>query len=607
MASVSLLKSGILYFKLLYENSAPRMLRLLAWPILCAMLFVLTSCSNFDKEFTVYSANTTIEVYTDGSAFVSEHFDILVKKAENYGGVYVDIPQRFTDGSGGVHWRDFELAAARLDGIDEYYSKENNVPGYSVYIGREHCKSCSADLPTGVTKIQIAYWLGRLVRQEGDREVLFLPAYMGRVHGEGAKKTLTLKLPPGGTLRPSQQDRAAAYDITRSAPNEIFISIPAGKADRNLPDIEIEYLAGTFVIVTSGDRVRWWLSDHLLPSISILGPLIASLFVLIRLGQGWRLPAPSIAVDGKKTESISPALAAYVFWNWKPDAAKAAFMASVCHLATKRLLRISGLGENAEASDLSARQVRKKGKVARARWYGLPAVTRSVFGRIEGEPPTGDRRTVVHALYGFERDLHQIVAEEYRKVRGGADRAALKTSAAILVLGIATAYLSGLLIFSAAICGILFIVFLVVAMFRHPERFPVATGTSEQFKQAISLFVGLPAILIVALGYIGMTEVIGEQQPYLVAILLHVVGIIGVLAMLRMPTSKQRQMRNNILSLHPYFHGEIDGPPMSIECYEHHLPFAVALGVEQRWTERFNLWRESEKMDAYAPDWRISS
>ncbi|MGO8182341.1 hypothetical protein AB9F40_30070 [Rhizobium leguminosarum] len=583
------------------------MLRLLAWPILCAMLFVLTSCSNFDKEFTVYSANTTIEVYTDGSAFVSEHFDILVKKAENYGGVYVDIPQRFTDASGGVHWRDFELAAARRDGIDEYYFKENNVPGYSVYIGTKHCKGCSADLLTGVTKIQIVYWLGRLVRQEGDREVLFLPAYMGRVHGQGAKKTLTLKLPPGGTVRPSRQDRAAAYAITRSAPNEILVSIPVGNADRKLPDIEIEYPAGTFVTVTSGERVQWWLSDHLLPFISILGPLIAGLFVLIRLGQGWRLPAPSIAVDSKKMESISPALAAYVFWNWKPDTAKAAFMASVCHLAMKRLLRISGLAENAEASDLSARQVRKKGKVARARWYRLPAVTRSVFGRIEGERPVNDRRTVVYALYGFEPDLHQIVAEEYRKVRGGADRAALATSATILALGIATAYLSGLLIFSAAICGILFIVFLVVTMFRHPERFPVATGTSEQFKQAISLFVGLPAILIVALGYIGMTEVIGEQQPYLAAILLHIAGIIAVLAMLRMPTSKQRQIRNNILSLHRYFHGEIDGPPMSIECYEHHLPFAVALGVEQRWTERFNLWRESEKMDAYAPDWRISS
>ncbi|MCH4544552.1 DUF2207 domain-containing protein [Rhizobium changzhiense] len=583
------------------------MLRLLAWPILCSMLFVLTSCSNFDKEFTVYSANTTIEVYTDGSAFVSEHFDILVKKAENYGGVYVDIPQRFTDASGGVHWRDFELAAARRDGIDEYYFKENNVPGYSVYIGTEHCKGCSADLLTGVTKIQIAYWLGRLVRQEGDREVLFLPAYMGRVHGQGAKKTLTLKLPPGGTIRPLQQDRAAAYDIMRSAPNEILVSIPVGKADRKLPDIEIEYPAGTFVTVTSGERVQSWLSDHFLPFISILGPLIAGLFVLTRLGQGWRLPAPSIAVDSKKTESISPALAAYVFWNWKLDAAKAAFMASVCHLAMKRLLRISGLGENAEASDLSARQVRKKGKTARARWYGLPAVTRSVFGRIEGERPVNDRRTVVNALYGFERDLHQTVAEEYRKVRGGVDRTRLAIAGIILALGIAVAYFSGLLIFSVAICGILLIVFVVIMMFRHPEHFPMAVSTSEQFKQAVALLVGFPAMVIFALSYIVTTEVISEQWPYLVAILLHIVGVVSVLAMLRMPTPKQRQIHNNILILNRYFLGEIEGPAMSVECYEHYLPFAVALDVEQRWTERFNLWREREKMDAYAPDWRISS
>lgn len=188
MAAVFLLKSDLFYFKLSYENSSPRMLRLLSWLILCAMLVLLTSCSDFDKEFTVQSANSTIEVHTDGAAFVLENFDISVKRAENYGGVYVDIPQRFTDASGGVHWRDFELVAARRDGRDEYYSWENNVPGYSIYIGEEHCKDCSANLPTGLAKIQIAYWLGRLVRQEGDREVLFLPAYMGRVHGQGAKK-----------------------------------------------------------------------------------------------------------------------------------------------------------------------------------------------------------------------------------------------------------------------------------------------------------------------------------------------------------------------------------------------------------------------------------
>ncbi|MBX4882081.1 DUF2207 domain-containing protein [Rhizobium bangladeshense] len=582
------------------------MLRLLSWPILCAMLLALTSCSNFDREFTVQSANSTVEVYTDGTAFVSEFFDIEVKRAENYGGVYVDIPQRFTDASGGVHWRDFQLAAARRGGLDEYFSMENNVPGYSIYIGMEHCKSCSADLPKVPTKIQIAYWLGRLVRQEGDREILFLPAYMGRVHGQGAKKTLTLKLPPGGTLRPSQQDRQSTYHIMRSAPNEIQVSIPAGKRDRVLPDIEVEYPAGTFVTITSGTRVEWWLSDHFLPFIRILGPIVAGLFVLTRLGQAWRLSASLIAFDSKKTESTSPALAAYLFSNWKPEAAKPAFMASACHLAMKRLLRISSLGEDAEASDLSARQVRKKGKVARARWYGLPAVTRSVFGRIEGERPVNDRRTVLNALYGFERDLHQTVTEEYRKVRGGADRTRLVAAATILAIGTAAAYFSGLLIFSVSICGILLVLFIVVMMFRHPERFPMAVSTSEQFKQALILFLGFPAIVIAALSYIGTTEVISEQRPYLMAILLDIVGIVTVVA-LRIPTPKQRQIHNDILVLNRYFLGEIEGPAMSVECYEHHLPFAVALNVEQHWTERFDRWRESEKMETYAPDWRSSS
>ncbi|OWO91802.1 hypothetical protein B5E41_25715 [Rhizobium esperanzae] len=582
------------------------MSRLLSWLTPCAVLVLLTSCSDFENEFAVQSANTTIEVSTDGTAFVSESFDILVKRAVNYGGVYVDIPQRFTDASGGAHWRDFKLAAARRDGEDEYYSREHNVPGRSIYIGAEHCKSCSADLPTGLTKIQIAYWLGRLVRQEGDHEILFLPAYMGRVHGQAAKKTLTLKLPPGGTLRPAQQNRAAAYDLRRSAPNEILVSIPAGKEDRVLPDIEIEYPAGTFVTVTSGKRVQLWLSDHFLPFLSILGPLIVGLVAIFKFRPSWLMPAPLITVDTKVTESISPALAAYLFLNWKPDAAKAAFMASVCHLAVKRTLRISSLGEDAEASDLLAKQDRRKSKAGRAKWYDLPAATRLVFGGIAKEPSVGDRRRVKNARPDVRDELHRTITEEYQKIRG-IDQWSLAAAAAILALAIAVASFSGLFLFSAAISGLLLTVFLVVAMVRHPERFPVATGTFEQFKQAMSLIVGLPMVAIVALVYIGTTEVISEQWPYLMAILVHIAGIVAVLAMLRMPTPKQRKIQHNMLILNRYLRGGIDGPAMSVECYEHYLPFAVALNVEQRWTERFHLWRESQKMDPYAPDWLITA
>ncbi|NKL38898.1 DUF2207 domain-containing protein [Rhizobium leguminosarum bv. viciae] len=575
--------------------------RLFSWLMSCAILVLLTSCSDFDKEFAVQSAITTIEVSADGTALVSESFDVLVKKWENYGGVYVDIPQRFKDASGGVHWRDFALVAARRDGSDEYYFKENNVPGYSIYIGKEHCKRCPADLPPGVSNIQIAYRLGRLVRQEGDRQILFLPAYMGRVHDQGARKTLSLRVPPGGALRPSRDD-LAAYEIIQKTPSEFVVLIAAGKGDRVLPDIEIEYPGGTFLGGTSDRRMRWWLSDHFLPFLSILGPLIVGLVVILKFRPSWLLPAPLIVVDIKMTESISPALAAYLFLNWKADAAKAAFMASVCHLAVKRTLRISSLDEDAEASDLLAKHERRKGKAGRAKWYGLPAATRLVFGRIGKERPVGDRRRVKNARPDVRDVLHRTVTEEYQKVRG-VDRWSLAAIFSILALGVAVACFSGLLILSAAICGILLISLIAVMALLHPERFT----QPNDFRQVVGKYFGLPALMIISLYYIGTTEVISEQQPYLVAILLDIVGIAIVLAMLRMPTPKQRQIHNNMLILNRYFRGEIDGPAMSVECYEHYLPFAVALGVEQRWTERFNLWREREKMDAYAPDWRISS
>lgn len=575
--------------------------RLLSWLMSCAILVLLTSCSDFDKEFTVQSAETTIDVSSDGTALVSERFDILVKRAKNYGGVYVDIPQRFKDASGGVHWRDFSLFSVRRDGLDEHYFKENNLPGYSIYVGEMHCKNCRADLPVGARKIEVDYRLGRLVRQEGDRQVFFLPAYMGRIHDQTARKTVTVMIPPGGKLRLSQLD-PPPYEIMQNTLNEITVSIAAGKGDRILPNIEIDYPGGTFLDATSDRLIFWWLSDHFLAFLSILGPVIACIFVSKRSAALWQSSGTVTAVDSKMTESISPALAAYLFRNWKTGAAKAAFMASVCHLAVKRKFRISSLGEDAEALDLSGKQARAKRKVTGARWYSLPDATRLVFEQIEKERPVGDRYTVLYAWYGLEDELHKAAVAEYQKIRGR-DRWILRTISCIFALGVAIAYFAGLLIFSAAICGLLLISLGVVTALLHSERI----SGPQDLRGVIGAYLGLPLVTIASLYYIGTTEVISEQQPYLVAILLNIAGTIVVGRMLRVPTSKQRQIRNNVLSLGRYFRGEIGGPAMSVECYEHYLPFAVALNVEQRWTERFHLWRQSQKMDAYAPDWLITS
>lgn len=574
------------------------MLRVLSsWIILCTLSALLTSCGNFDAEFLVKSVKTTVEVSDDGSAVVSENFAIAVKKSTNYGGVYVDIPQRFKDASGSVHRRDFELFSTRRDGREEHYFVEQNVPGYSIYIGKEHCKRCSTDIPVGVSYINIIYRLGRLVREEGDRQVLVLPAYMGRVHDWSAEKTVVLMVPPGGVPRPSKLD-PAAYEMTQNAPGEIEVSIEAGERDRRLPDIEIEYPKGTFRQATIGMQARWWLSDHFLTFIGISGPLIAGLFVALRLRSKCQSPENLADVDTKVVQTTSPALAAYLFWNWKEDAAKAAFLASVCHLAVKRKFRISGLNEDAEASELSSKKP-KKGKVTGIRWYSLPATSRLVFEQIEKEKPVDDRRRIMRAWNNLNGELHKKVVEEYGRLNTGTDRSKLVTVFSILALGVGVAYFAGLLLYSVAVCGILLMSLFVVMGILHPER----VNWPDNSKDAFGLYVVLPALAVIALYYVTTAELVSEQWPFLLAILVNIAALFAALRMKRPPTPSQRQLRNNLLALNRYFLGKIDGPKMSIESYERCLPFAIAFGAEQCWTERFNLWLASEKMDAYAPDW----
>lgn len=196
-------------------------------------------------------------------------------------------------------------------------------------------------------------------------------------------------------------------------------------------------------------------------------------------------------------------------------------------------------------------------------------------------------------------ELHKKVVEEYGRLNSGRDRSKLVTVFSILSFGIAVAYFAGLLLYFVAVCGILLMSLFVVIGILHPERI----NWPDNFKDAVSLYVVLPALAVIALYYVTMAELVSEQWPYLPVILVDIAALVVALRMKRAPTLSQRQLRDNLLALNRYFLGELDGPAMSIESYELCLPFAIAFGAEQRWTERFNQWLASENMDAYAPDW----
>lgn len=575
----------------------------MAWLLSCLMLLILSGCGKFENEFSVRSVNSDVVISRDGRAFISETFNIAVIDSSNYGGIYVDIPQRFTDAYGHTRWRSFSLATTRRDGIDEHYSMENTLRGGSIYIGLKHCRHCRSDLPVGGHLFEIGYLLGRLVHNEGDKQILVLPAYMASVHDRGAPKNLTIKLPGGGTIRPSRQDVAADYQIAAASPIEIMIAIPGGRGDRLFQDIEIEYPSGTFAAATPTTLLYWWLLDHLFLISILLGPVMVGLFAVFRLRAYAKPVAPQTIVDSSLPQTMSPALVAYLGRDWNDKARRPAFHAAICRLAIQGRFHLSGLHDDAEISQLRVKADPGKPKRKRTRrdrvWRSGSAVLEHLKAQASGE----GRVRLDDAMVRFGHKLKAAAQLEYQEARGEGAQIHGWLAAVVFATGCYLAYITGLMTFSAAAFAMIVLPFAVVSWLAHPERMSKPSGGFGELKIALSMLIGAPVFFLVAFYYVSSNMITIEEVPYFLGIVLDVIGAVLALRLSRLPTLWQRRMRANLSPLRSYLLGEERGPAMSVEIYERYLPFAIALGVEPEWSASFNRWRQAKNMPIYDPEW----
>ncbi|WP_162757945.1 DUF2207 family protein [Rhizobium cremeum] len=567
------------------------------------MLPLLTACNDFDEEFSVRSAESTVTVSRDGFARVSETFIVRALVPQNYGGVYVDIPQRFVDGEGGAHWRDFLLLAARREGRDEHYSLENGVRGRSIYIGERHCKRCSPDLPVGMNEIGIEYRLGRLVREEAGRQILALPAYLGSIHDLRAEKKVKLTVPAGGKLL-SSGSADLGYEVRSMGPNEFLISFNTRNADRTPLDLEIEYPLGTFAAATAADAVYWWATDKVLVFFSLAGPLIALSYLLVIVlayYQSTRMPPSKL--DTGVFEKVSPTVAAFIAYDWQQRASMPAFRACVCKLAIEGNFRISGLDYDLRAvGDPMPEDERKLGSRLLP---GSVSSTGIVRNRILKAPSHGGFRRVFDVFDGVGPELLNAADREYRQYDSQRAANSIYTMLCIVASGAVTAYFAGLLTVTFAGCMLLVLPLVALTKILRPSSLPGPTSERERLKQNLSLAIGVPIGTVWALIYVAGYPLGADERPYAIAIGLHVIGLVVVSLLRRVPSSKQRQLRDNVFLLRRYILGEISGPAMSVETYARYLPFAIALDAESAWIASFGRWRKEIGMEVYEPDWLI--
>lgn len=580
--------------------------RIFAWLLLIALLPLLTACNDFDEEFSVRSAESTVTVSRDGFARVSETFLVRALVPLNYGGVYVDIPQRFQDAQGSAHWRDFVFLAARREGREEHYSIENGVRGRSIYIGERHCKHCSPDLPVGINEIGIEYRLGRLVREEAGRQILALPAYLGSIRDLRAEKKVKLTVPAGGKLR-SSASAERGYKIESGGGNEFLVSFDAGDADRVSPDIEIEYPLGTFRTASDLDPIRWWLSDYSNAVLAALGSMIAASFIWLRLKQLKRNEASNLtSIDHELLQRTSPALAAYLCRKWLADWRACGFYGSVCRLAIIGEFRLSSAEASGEVErrNVTDRVGSLSSPFSRETW---PLSLRVVCGQLVWLPLSDARLSIREALKPGKAEYRKAVLSEFAEFQKQGKAAGSFIFLALLSICALIAYFAGLLYFMGAIFVVAVIGMIYIQLARHPERAGRSAADEHGvLKVAIAKLIVFPAVFFLLLIYAVRHPPYPEQMSATIAIGLLIV-LLGIAFALPKPLTGQiRDMRDNVFLLRRYLLGEISGPAMSVETYERYLPFSIALGVETTWTGAFDRWRADAGLASYEPDWLIN-
>lgn len=581
----------------------------LVWPmvnlravLVSIVCFLLAGC-NDTTGLSITEFRATVDVAADGSAVVSEELTLLVKDDTNYGGVFFDVPLAFVDQAGWRRKRGFELLEAVHQGGDGYYTNRRSWDGRTIYVGHEHCRRCSTDLPRGSNVFRLSYRLDRLLEERDGKQVLNLPAYLSSIIGIDGLKTITFRFPADGKILASGLPLMPTKVIERS-PRLFTISVVPNALVSQMASLEVEFTANTFDVSHSlFSLVGWWLQDHLIVVLSGAGVAIVLLYSGVIFHTLWRARVIDPAeFDPGLVDHVSPGLAAFLVFGNSPAEMRQAFKASIYWLA------IRGYGQLMEAQD--GLEVLPTGKRAsRAARFMMAAsvriALRPLVRKNKTKQPLQFGTIMVQMLDLFKSE---IVMEYQQNGRRSVVPLQQLLTVVFILFFISTfaGYWGGYL--SILLSGWLFCL-LLLSVLMMPFQ-PIAAGFQvSDWKSALCLGIGYPVgMAVFGIYIVEHIPVFGLKIPWLLSYLT-VLAAGAWLLILGRPSAKQKNIRRQVLLCRDVLQKkpELLAREMSADTYERFLPMAIALGVDRQWTDHWHACLAVSGGAPYEPAWQGAS
>ena len=568
--------------------------------IVAALSVLALALPAFAAE-TIDSFDSKTVLATDGTVDVTEAISVTSEGDRIRHGIFRDIFTVLRNADGSKYYSTLKILSVDRDGQPEPYTTEGINNGERIRVG-----DADTVIDPGPHGYVIHYTLTRMARFFPDHDELYWNATGNYWDFPILKAKVEIDLPSGARI-----SRLAAYTgpvgstaedatTTQTADNTAVFQSTGTLQPGDGLTVAAAFQKGIVTPPAGAGQGLDWLSDHreaIVPPIAVLLVLLYNLWAWTRVG---RDPKKGTIIPlFYPPEGFSPAAAQWVHrlgfkgngWN--------AFTASIFDLGVKGLVTIDNQGKQLT--------VTPTGNQPQA---ALPADEQVLFdyfgstGAItvnKSNGPTLDRKR--QAMLGAITKPNTGV---YFRNNIGYIALGLLLAAACLGAMVWLDVLEPVWLIAGVVGGV--VIGVVIGLFRG------GLGSSP-----FGLIFGLFWVLIFAGNALGSLSHFALNDlpihtPAVAAVSLVVITVIFAFIM-RAPTLAGRKVMDQIDGFIMYLNIaeknrlNIDKePPMTIKRFEALLPFAIALGVERPWSDKFNAALAAGQVsDAtggyYAPIW----
>ncbi len=553
---------------------------------LTAVLIVATGASAASAEERITRFISDVQVQPDASLDVTETIDVRAEGDRIRRGIFRDFPTRYRGRNGSQVRVGFALGDVLRDGMPEKAATEAIANGVRIRIG-----DADKMLEPGDHRYVIRYRTTRQVGRFADYDELYWNVTgNGWVFPIDAAET-RIRLPSAvkfgqrAIYTGVEGSTARAAEVTAERPGEIQFRTPGPLAAYEGLTVAVAWPKGVVAEADESTRARWWLADY--------GPLIAGALALLGLAgfyyiawqRAGRNPRPGTVVPiFAPADDLSPAAMRYV---WKMGADNRAFAAALVDMGVRGHVRM----------------VEEDG--------GWLAKDKTRLERTAGPAPLPVEEEA--ALRELARTGDSIVMEQKNHAKFAAAKKALDEAFKArfdgkLFLRNWGWALAGLAVFAAALwitaaavvaaTGVLDLTIVLIAVGAILTTALLLTLVQEM-RSAAKYLVVVGIMIFGALAVVVGFPVVGAafQSGWLAPLAFPLLGlplVVSAFFWIAAPTREGRAVLDRIAGFRQYLsiaEGErldrMTPPKDTPELFERYLPYAIALGVENRWADRF--------------------